>query len=187
MNSFGEAPQKEEGPAVPCPLDPRAIKRALDLADVARCHTRLRRAGRQWVGLCPLHRERHPSFYVDSRRWYCFGCQRGGDLFAFIMAVERCAFPEAMRRSAEFLNESGGRRLREAGGFCRPTEGAEGGEAPSCRRSRQALIARMPGVTLDRLRAQREAHRQAVNDGARRALIAREAELPPCMRAEAKP
>lgn len=157
-------------------FDARDIKQALDLVAVAGRYTRLRRAGRQFVGLCPVHQERHPSFYVDSLRWYCFGCGRGGDVFAFLMAVEGCDFPMALRIAGTFLEPQGVASSSE------PRSGSrfaarEGGEAPSCRRSRQALIAR-PSKALW------EEHWPRVEEGARRALEARNAELPPCMHAD---
>ncbi len=68
------------------------IKRDVDLAEFVQrvTPTRLRRAGRQLVGLCPFHQERTPSFYVDPTKglWHCKGaCQRGGDIFTFAMLV----------------------------------------------------------------------------------------------------
>ncbi len=68
------------------------IKQGVDLVEFVQrvTPTRLRRAGRQWVGLCPFHQERTPSFYVDQAKglWHCKGaCQRGGDIFTFAMLV----------------------------------------------------------------------------------------------------
>jgi len=73
-------------------------QRANFIAIVSR-YTKLRRTGRQYVGLCPFHSERTPSFYVDPQRkvFKCFGrCNAGGDLFDFIMGVEHCGFSRAM-------------------------------------------------------------------------------------------
>jgi len=96
-------------PPIPAPLDPRALKDRLDLAKVASRYTRLRCLPRgEWRGLCPLHREQHPSFFVSpsGQGFYCFGCRCGGDLFAFIMAAEHCSFPESLRIAAGFLQAS---------------------------------------------------------------------------------
>jgi hypothetical protein len=85
-------------------LDAPQLKARADLAAYARLFTRLRRAGRQLLGLCPLHEERHPSFYIhpEMNSFYCFGCGAGGDVFAFVMHVNRCGFRQALEIVAEF-------------------------------------------------------------------------------------
>ena len=62
----------------------------------------LRRSGTTWKGLCPFHGEKTPSFHVNPDRgsYYCFGCQEGGDAFAFVMKVENLTFTEAVRSLA---------------------------------------------------------------------------------------
>jgi len=110
-------------------LDPREVKRAADFVAIVSRYTRLRRSGRQFVGPCPFHTERTPSFYVDPQRklFKCFGrCDAGGDMFDFIMRAERCDFPSALRIAAGVARESeprSGERFR----------GRVGGEAPSAR------------------------------------------------------
>jgi len=54
-------------------------------------------------GLCPFHKEKTPSFHVNADRgaYYCFGCNKGGDVFNFIQEIERVDFPEALRMLAE--------------------------------------------------------------------------------------
>lgn len=83
---------------IPPPLDARAVKAGADFLAIAGRYTRLRRAGRQYVGLCPFHSERHPSFYVEPERklFYCFGCGAGGDVFDFVMRAEGCGFLRAL-------------------------------------------------------------------------------------------
>lgn len=85
--------------------DPRALKSRVDLVAFAKQFTRLRRSGRQFLGFCPLHAERHPSFYVhrDKQVFHCFGCGVGGDLFAFVMRVNACDFRRALEIVAEFF------------------------------------------------------------------------------------
>jgi len=63
----------------------------------------LKRAGANFVTLCPFHREKSPSFNVNPHRqiFYCFGCHKGGDVFAFIREYENLSFMEAVRRLAE--------------------------------------------------------------------------------------
>lgn len=80
-------------------FDASEVKLRADFVVIASRYTRLRRAGRQFVGLCPFHSEQHPSFYVEPDRkiWKCFGCEAGGDLFAFVMRAEGCDFFDAVR------------------------------------------------------------------------------------------
>ncbi len=62
----------------------------------------LKRRGARWVGLCPFHQEKTPSFSVsDEGLWYCFGCGEGGDVFRFVMQHEGVEFVEAVRALAE--------------------------------------------------------------------------------------
>jgi hypothetical protein len=70
----------------------RSLKERLDLGEYIVSHhsgTHLRRQGSRLVGLCPFHPEKTPSFTIfpgngQGDRWYCFGCQRGGDVYAFL-------------------------------------------------------------------------------------------------------
>lgn len=66
----------------------------------------LRKAGKDYVGLCPFHGENTPSFYVvpNKRMWHCFGCGKSGDVFRFYMDLDGLAFPDAVRQVA---SESG--------------------------------------------------------------------------------
>ena len=91
-------------PAPHARLDARELKARADLAAIAGRFTRLRRSGRQLLGLCPLHHERHPSFFVHAEKqvFKCFGCGAGGDVFAFVMAATGCDF----RRALEIVSES---------------------------------------------------------------------------------
>jgi DNA primase len=79
------------------------VRARLNLVDVVQQHVRLRKAGREWVGLCPFHDEKTPSFSVNEQlqSWYCFGCSRGGDIFKFVELREKVTFPEALRILAE--------------------------------------------------------------------------------------
>lgn len=80
------------------------IKQRLDIADVVRQYVpHLKRAGKAWKACCPFHRERTPSFTVSSDKglFYCFGCQTGGDIFAFVMKMENITFNEAVEKLAE--------------------------------------------------------------------------------------
>jgi DNA primase len=75
------------------------VKQRGDMLAIAGSYTRLRRSGRQFVGLCPFHKERHPSFFVHPQKklFHCFGCGAGGDLFALVMRAENCDFRNALK------------------------------------------------------------------------------------------
>jgi len=79
-----------------------AIKNASDIVDIISETISLRRAGRNFVGLCPFHAEKTPSFTVspDKQIFYCFGCGAGGNIFSFIMKHEGLTFPETARALA---------------------------------------------------------------------------------------
>lgn len=79
------------------------IRIKIDIVELVREYTELKKAGRNWKGLCPFHKERSPSFMVspDKQIAYCFGCHKGGDIFAFIMEAERTDFPGALRMLAD--------------------------------------------------------------------------------------
>ena len=81
------------------------IQRVRDHSDVVELVGRtvtLKRAGRNYKGLCPFHDEKTPSFNVnpDRQSYYCFGCQEGGDAFSFLMKTEGLSFGEAVRTLA---------------------------------------------------------------------------------------
>ena len=85
------------------------IQRVRDQADIVELVGRtvsLKRAGRSYKGLCPFHGEKTPSFHVNPDRgsYYCFGCQEGGDAFAFLMKTEGLQFHEAVRSLAKDCN-----------------------------------------------------------------------------------
>lgn len=79
------------------------IRATADIVDVVGDYVRLKKSGSRYKGLCPFHDEKTPSFSVDPRQglFYCFGCQKGGDLFSFVQEVEAVSFSEAARMLAE--------------------------------------------------------------------------------------
>ena len=83
--------------------DVRLVKERLDIAEVIGDHVRLKKSGNNFLGLCPFHDEKTPSFSVSSSRqtWHCFGCGRGGDVFTFVMEKESLSFREALEILAE--------------------------------------------------------------------------------------
>ena len=87
------------------------IRNANDIVDVISQYVILKRSGRNFMGLCPFHKEKSPSFSVspDRQYYHCFGCGKGGDVYNFIMEIERLSF----RESLEFLAERGHIQLPE--------------------------------------------------------------------------
>ena len=80
------------------------VRDAVDMLAVVSDHTELRRAGAsEYVGRCPFHDERTPSFGVNpiEKVYYCFGCQASGDVFTFVMETEGLDFPGALQTLAD--------------------------------------------------------------------------------------
>jgi len=79
------------------------LRSAADIVEVISEHTRLKKAGRSWKGLCPFHSERTPSFNVnrDKGLYYCFGCGAGGDVIHFVRQIDRLDFPDAVEALAQ--------------------------------------------------------------------------------------
>ncbi|MHB9059282.1 MAG: DNA primase [Bacillota bacterium] len=74
-----------------------------DIVDVIGEQVALRKTGKNFVGLCPFHHEKTPSFSVapDKQMFYCFGCHAGGNVFHFLMKRDKLTFPEAVTKLAE--------------------------------------------------------------------------------------
>jgi DNA primase len=79
--------------------DKEIIRDRIDIVELINAHTRLKRSGARYKGLCPFHREKTPSFTVDpeSKMWHCFGCGAGGDIYTFVEMIENVDFPEAVQ------------------------------------------------------------------------------------------
>ncbi len=90
-------------------IDPSDIERVIDavsIVDVVEDYVKLSRRGANYVGLCPFHDEKTPSFSVsETKRMYkCFGCGKGGNVVSFVMEAEHLSFPEALRVLAKRAN-----------------------------------------------------------------------------------
>lgn len=79
------------------------IRLANDIVEVISGHVPLKKRGKNFVGLCPFHQEKTPSFTVSAEKqmYHCFGCGRGGNVFTFVMEVEKVSFVEAVRSLAQ--------------------------------------------------------------------------------------
>jgi DNA primase len=79
------------------------VRGRFDLVEVVSFYIDLKKVGKNFVGFCPFHSEKTPSFTVSPEKqiFHCFGCQTGGNLFSFIMQMEDCSFPDAVRLLAQ--------------------------------------------------------------------------------------
>ncbi|GAC1360792.1 MAG: hypothetical protein NVSMB44_13130 [Ktedonobacteraceae bacterium] len=79
------------------------IKAKIDVADEIGLVVALQKSGKSLKGLCPLHNERSPSFYVfrETQTWHCFGCNEGGDVFSFVQKQQGLDFHESLHYLAE--------------------------------------------------------------------------------------
>ncbi len=94
--------------------DVARVRAATDIVALIGEHAALKRQGQRWVGLCPFHGEKTPSFSVNAEEgfYYCFGCQAKGDAITFVREVEHLDFVDAVRRLADRT----GIAIREEGG-----------------------------------------------------------------------
>ena len=94
--------------------DLEQLRSTVSISDVVQQHIALRRVGRNWVGLCPFHAERSPSFNVreETGRYKCFGCGAAGDVFTFVQEIEHVDFVTAV----EQLSAKVGIQLRYTSG-----------------------------------------------------------------------
>lgn len=88
---------------MPCNEILEQIRDALDIAEIIGERVKLRPSSRGYMGLCPFHEERTPSFhvYTDTQSYYCFGCHEAGNIFTFLMKADNITFPEAVKILAD--------------------------------------------------------------------------------------
>jgi DNA primase len=93
------------------------VKAEASIVDVISDYVRLRRAGKNWIGLCPFHDDQKPSFNVEPVKgiYKCFACGKGGNVFTFLMEKNGWSFPETVRNLAtglgiEIPEDAGDRR-----------------------------------------------------------------------------
>ncbi len=90
----------------------QAVRERADIVSVISRYLSLAKAGTEYKGRCPFHKDDTPSLMVSTEKglWHCFGCGEGGDIFAFLMKIERISFPEALERLASEVGISLERR-----------------------------------------------------------------------------
>lgn len=110
------------------------LREAADIVAVVGERVTLRRAGRNFVGLCPFHGEKTPSFSVSREKgtFYCFGCKRGGDVIDFLVEIDRLTFVEAVESLAHrfgielpFASPQAQQRRREEDALLQVLEAAQ--------------------------------------------------------------
>lgn len=79
------------------------VREKIDIVALIGEYVPVKKAGRNFKANCPFHNEKTPSFVISPERqmWHCFGCQKGGDIFTFLMEYEHIEFPEALRMLAK--------------------------------------------------------------------------------------
>ena len=100
--------------------DVARVRAATDIVALIGEQGALKRVGQRWVGLCPFHTEKSPSFSVNAEAgfYYCFGCQASGDAISFVRAMEHLDFVDAVRR----LADKSGITIREDGNAGRDSQ-----------------------------------------------------------------
>lgn len=80
-------------------LSAEQIKELVDIKEIVENYTRLSKAGTRYIGRCPFHNEKTPSFFVfpQSKTWHCFGCSKGGDVITLIMEAHQLDFKESLK------------------------------------------------------------------------------------------
>ncbi|ADL07693.1 DNA primase [Thermosediminibacter oceani] len=98
----------------------REVQNRADIVEIVSDYVSLKKRGENYVGLCPFHSEKTPSFTISPKKqlFYCFGCGTGGNIFSFLMKKENWTFPEAVR----WLAERVGVRLPEEGTWGKVSE-----------------------------------------------------------------
>ncbi len=91
------------------------VRSSSDIVDIISSYLTLKKRGKNYLGLCPFHKEKSPSFNVSAEKqmYHCFGCGVGGNVFTFVMELEKVSFIEAVRT------------LADKAGISLPSEGSE--------------------------------------------------------------
>ena len=78
------------------------VRSNVNIVDIISQYVSLEKKGKDYIGLCPFHQEKTPSFTVNEEKQFfkCFGCGKGGNVFKFLMYMENLTFPESVERVA---------------------------------------------------------------------------------------
>lgn len=89
-------------PIAPGRINTEQVRNSVDIVGVVGCHTKLRKSGKNYYGCCPIHGDNNPSLavYPETQSFYCFGCNRGGDVIAFMIALANLDFKQAVANLA---------------------------------------------------------------------------------------
>ena len=106
------------------------VRERADLLEIVGRHVRLKKQGSNWLGLCPFHNEKTPSFSVQPALGFykCFGCGVGGDIFGFLMKIKGVSFPDVIEEVATSV------------GMPLPVRGREDSRYRQQRKERQQLL-----------------------------------------------
>ena len=82
------------------------VRNSVDIVDVISQYVSLEKKGKDYLGLCPFHQEKTPSFTVSEGKQFfkCFGCGKGGNVFMFLMYQDHLTFPESVKKAAELAH-----------------------------------------------------------------------------------
>lgn len=82
------------------------VRNSVNIVDVISQYVSLEKKGKDYIGLCPFHQEKTPSFTVNEEKQFfkCFGCGKGGNVFKFLMFKDNLTFPESVEQIAEFAH-----------------------------------------------------------------------------------
>jgi hypothetical protein len=80
------------------------IKSNVPIDQVVSQYVSLRKSGSKFIGKCPFHDDKNPSFvaYPETSSYYCFGCRKSGDIFGFIMEIEKLSFKDAVEALSRY-------------------------------------------------------------------------------------
>jgi DNA primase len=81
------------------------LKNRADIVAIIKPYVALKKRGVNWMGCCPFHQDKTPSFSVNAKKnfYNCFGCGEGGDVYTFLMEIEGLSFPASVRRVEKSL------------------------------------------------------------------------------------
>jgi len=142
------------------------VRSRLDAVAVIGRHTKLRKGGSSFVGTCPFHAEKNPSFrvYAEKKRFRCYGCGAHGDVFEFLQKLERKEFPVVVRELA--LEVGVNVPEKKAPAHLEPLRKEKAGALAACEAAASHWIAQLRGAAGDD--ARRHLNARGVNEATAR-------------------